>query len=133
MPDKSKMREPAEVMREINRTWLEKRIDDLIPFFHEEIMMVFPGFSGTITGRKQFLDGFRDFVDHAVVNEFREEDYQTDIAGNTAVISFNFAMDYERAGKRYHSTGRDLWVFEGKADSWIAVWRTMIGVDEKEI
>lgn len=133
MPEKSKGTDAADVMRLINRTWLDNRVEDLRPFFHVEITMALPGFAGTVTGREQFLAGFRDFVDHAIVHEFREEDYQTDTAGNTAVVSFNFYIDYERAGKRYHSTGRDVWVFERNGASWLAVWRTMVGVEEIEI
>jgi hypothetical protein len=40
-------------------------------------------------------------------------------------------MVYERSGERYRATGRDLWVFGAQGNAWIAVWRTMLDMDEK--
>lgn len=53
-------------------------------------------------------------------------DHQIDVACDTAVVTFRYEMVYERSGKRYHSTGRDLWVFQNQGNAWIAVWRTML-------
>lgn len=39
-------------------------------------------------------------------------------------------MSYERSGKRYISTGRDLYVFRCLEHRWLAVWRTILDVDE---
>lgn len=133
MSDEAGANEIARTMQRINRAWLEKRIDDLAPYIHPDIMMVFPGFAGKIGGRDNFLAGFRDFTDQAVVHDFREDEHQVDVAGNTAVAVFRYEMVYERTGKRYHSTGRDLWVFERQGQKWLAVWRTMLDVDEKQL
>jgi hypothetical protein len=40
-------------------------------------------------------------------------------------------MLYERSGERFRATGRDLWVFQKQSGAWIAVWRTMLDVDER--
>ncbi|PYQ46356.1 MAG: hypothetical protein DMF78_26525 [Acidobacteria bacterium] len=53
-----------------------------------------------------------------------------DVAGETAVVSLRYEMLYERSGKRYRATGRDLWVFERDGPAWLAVWRTMLDLDE---
>jgi Domain of unknown function (DUF4440) len=92
--------------------------------------MAFPGFTGRIQGRDAFLAGFRDFCANATVQEFREDDHQIDVAGDTAVGTFRYEMLYERSGKRYLATGRDLWVFQLQEGEWLAVWRTMM--DPKE-
>jgi hypothetical protein len=39
-------------------------------------------------------------------------------------------MVYERSGERYRSIGRDLWVFQNEGGAWIAVWRTMLEMEE---
>jgi hypothetical protein len=122
---------PHQIMSQINRAWLDGRVDDLAPLVHSEIIMVFPGFAGRIQGREAFLAGFRDFCQNARVHEFRELDEQVDIAGSTAVISFRYEMVYERAGERYRATGRDVWVFERQGDVWLAVWRTMLDIAEQ--
>jgi len=54
-----------------------------------------------------------------------------DIAGDTSVVTFRYEMIYERDGRKYHSSGGDLWVFQKNGEEWMAVWRTMLDVKEK--
>ena len=130
MVDESRREDSAAAMRRISRAWLDGRVEDLAPMVHSEIVMVFPGFSGRVQGREDFLAGFRDFWQNAKIQEFREHDDQVDVAGDTAVATFRYDMLYERSGKRYRSTGRDLWVFQKEGRAWIAVWRTMLDMEE---
>ena len=118
-------------MRRINRAWLEGDVEALAPMVHPEIIMALPGFTGRMQGREKFLDGFRDFCQNATIHEFRDRDHQIDVAGNTAIVTFRYDMVYERSGQRYHSTGRDLWVFQNECGAWIAVWRAMLDVEEE--
>src|SRR6266516_1398111 len=37
---------------------------------------------------------------------------------------------YERSTEQFHTTGRDLWVFAKHGTGWLAVWRTMLDVNE---
>jgi hypothetical protein len=106
-------------------------VEDLGSMLHPEVVMVFPGFAGRIRGRQQLVDSFRDFCVSARIHEFRDHDYQSDVAGKTAVASFQYEMVYERSGELYRSTGRDLWVFQCQGDTWIAVWRTMLDIREE--
>ena len=120
----------------INRAWLERRPNDLVPLLHPEITMVFPGFAGRAQGREAIVAGFADFCRNATVHEYKEADHETDVIGDTAVTSFTYEMIYERSGERYRATGRDLWVFArssvggGGGGEWIAVWRTMLDLAE---
>jgi hypothetical protein len=133
MPKTPNREAVAATMARINRAWLDGQLDDLEPLVHPEIVMVFPGFSGRIQGRDQFLAGFRDFCSNAKVHEFGEHDQQIDVAGVTAVVSFQFDMVYERSGERNRSTGRDLWVFQHEGSEWIAVWRTMLDIEDSPV
>jgi ketosteroid isomerase-like protein len=130
--DESKSNQAADAMRRINRTWVDGRIDDLTPLVHPDVVMVFPGFAGQVQGRDAFLAGFRDFCQSAKMHEFQDDDLQANVAGNVAVVRVRFSMIYERAGQRYHSTGRDLWVFENQGGAWIAVWRRMLDMVEED-
>jgi ketosteroid isomerase-like protein len=118
-------------MRQINRVWLDGQVESLVPLLHPEIVMALPDFAGRIKGQEEFLAGFRDFCQNARILEFREHDHQIDVAGDTAVVTFRYVMVYERSGERYYSTGRDLWVFENHESKWIAIWRTMLDMEEK--
>ena len=91
------------------------------------------GFSwlcGPNAGKGSLSWGVRDFCQNAKVHSFREDDHQVDVAGSVAAVTFRYEMVYEREGKRFRSTGRDLWLFQSQNESWIAVWRTMLDVAE---
>lgn len=122
-----------DVLRRINRAWLEGRPHDLAPLFHPHVVMVFPGFVGRVEGRDALVAGFVDFCENARVHAFEERDHQIDVVAGAAVASFAFTMVYERDGQRYRSTGRDLWILAREGDAWLATWRTMLEVtDEPE-
>ena len=130
MVDESKREGAATAMRQVNQAWLDGRIEDLASMVHREIVMVFPGFTGRAEGREAFLAAFRDFCQNAEVHEFREHDHHIDVVGDTAVASFRYEMAYERCSERYRVTGRDLWVFKLHGGEWLAVWRTMLNIEE---
>jgi hypothetical protein len=126
----SKREAVGAIIRQINQVWLDGQVERLAPMVHAEIVMALPGFGGRIKGREEFLAGFRDFCQNARIFEFRDYDHVVDVAGETAVVTFRYEMVYQRSGERYHSTGRDFWVFEGQGSGWIAVWRTMLEMEE---
>lgn len=130
MIDESKREGVATVMRQINHAWLNGQVEQLAPMVHPEVVMVLPGFSARAQGQADFLAGFRDFCQNATVEEFREDDQSIDVAGDTAVVTFRYVMVYERSGERYRASGRDLWVFQLQAGAWLAVWRTMLELEE---
>ncbi|MGH9320938.1 MAG: YybH family protein [Vicinamibacteria bacterium] len=125
--------EISRTLADINRAWLENRPEELGPFFDDDIVMVLPGFSERIEGKDSLVESFVDYCRNARTHDFRETDRLIDVFGNAAVASFSFAMVYEREGKKYRSTGRDLWVFSKKDGRWLAVWRTMLDVAEEAV
>ena len=131
MTYESQRAEAAATMQQINEAWRKGRPQDLSTLVHPEIIMVLPNFAGKIAGRESFLAGFEDFCRNAKLEELQEHDQQIDVVDATAVVSFRFEMTHERAGARYRSTGRDLWLFERQREKWIAVWRTMLDMTEQ--
>ncbi|HLA10742.1 MAG TPA: nuclear transport factor 2 family protein [Pyrinomonadaceae bacterium] len=131
MVDESERERLSSIMRQINRTWLDGRVEDLIPTVHPDIVFVLPDFAGRICKREAILEGFRDFYQNSTIHEFREDDHQVDIVGDSGFVTFRYEMVYERAAHRYRATGRDLWAFQKQGTAWLAVWRTMLDVDEK--
>jgi len=118
-------------MQRINRAWLDGDVEALGGMVDTDIIMVFPGFSGRTEGREQFLAGFKDFCENARVHEFQDHDYETDVFGDTAIVTFPYEMIYERSGERYRARGRDLWVFRDQDGRWTAVWRAMLEMEEQ--
>jgi ketosteroid isomerase-like protein len=118
------------VLHQINQAWLGGRVAEMAAWMHPGIVMVAPGFVGRAVGREAFLAGFEDFVGSCKIEEFREMDHQADVVGAVAVVNLRFEMVYARAGERHRAMGRDVWVFERERDSWTAVWRTMLDMQE---
>ncbi len=133
MSEASSRTEVAAALARINRAWLDRRPADLGPLFHPALTMVLPGFSGRVEGREANVAGFADFCTHATIHEYREQDSQIDVYGDTAVASFAYEMVYERSGQLYRATGRDLWVFARQHGTWLAVWRTMLDLAERPV
>jgi uncharacterized protein (TIGR02246 family) len=117
-------------MQRINAAWLGGNLEDLAAVLHPDIVMVFPGFVGRVQGRDALVAGFEDFRDNARLEDFRESEIDIDVAGDTAVVTFLYEMLYERSSQRYRATGRDMWIFERRGPEWLAVWRTMLDVQE---
>ena len=121
------------LVRRINQAWLSGRPEEMRPILAEEIVMVFPGFGGRSQGADAMVAGFRKFCDQAEVVSFEEGQLEIDAASNAAVAAFTFKMVYEVGGRRFESSGRDLWVFGRGSGEWQATWRTMLDVEEHEV
>jgi uncharacterized protein (TIGR02246 family) len=133
MLDEQESRSVTDAMRSINAGWLDGRVGDLAALFHPDLTMVFPGFEGRAKGRDAVIAGFEDFCSYAKVRDYREDDFQVDVAGDTAVVSFRYEMVYEGAGESYRAIGRDFWVFARQDGKWLAVWRTMLDPSEQPV
>lgn len=120
----------SQAMRGINQAWLEGRPEDLAPLLHPDVVMVFPGFAGKLAGREHMVSGFQDFCRQARVHDYREGEFDVEVAGRTAVVHYAYELVYERDGVRYRASGRDLWVFEDDDGRWLATWRTMLETAE---
>jgi hypothetical protein len=123
----------ARVLRSINDCWLNFKPQELAQYFHNDMVMVFPGFAGRVEGASAVVAGYEDFCANARVHEYDEQDLQVDMFGSTAVASYTFRMVFEREGLKYSSNGRDLFVLNKEAGAWLAVWRTMLDVAEEAI
>jgi hypothetical protein len=122
--------EVHDAMAAINRAWRENRPLEMQSYLHPGVTMVLPGFSGTVAGKDVLLASFVEFCSTARVLEYKESDEQIQVIGHVALVSFRFDMLYERSSYRERSTGRDIWAFEYIAGNWMAIWRTMVELQE---
>lgn len=114
------------VLASIHAAWRGGHPSSMVEFLHPEIVVVPPGFKGTVRGRDILVSSFEEFSKNAKVLEYEESDEQIDAIDNCAIASFHFRMLYERAAYREDCSGRDLWVFARQDGRWIAVWRAML-------
>jgi hypothetical protein len=118
------------VLFAINQAWRSNTPLEMSQYLHSDIVMKFPGFSGEIVGRDALLASFVEFCTNARVLDYQESNEQINVIGDCAVVNFQFEMLYERAMYRERSRGRDLWVFQYISEKWVAVWRTMMDLEE---
>jgi ketosteroid isomerase-like protein len=123
---------PLEAIRAINTAWQSGDPEAMRPWLDPHITMVFPGFEGRSAGADGFIRGFDEYLQHATPGAFRELDVTADIHEDTAIVTYRFETDYSVKGTRYHSTGRDLWVLRWDGSRWMACWRTMLDVEDRE-
>ena len=121
------------LVHRINQAWQTGRPEDIERVLHPDVVMVFPGFGERAKGAKALIAGFTDFCANAKVLEYDESNLEVDVIDRTAVATFSFSMVYEREGRRYESSGRDLWMFAMEGDEWKATWRTMLDTQEREV
>jgi hypothetical protein len=122
--------EVHQTLAAITDAWRQNKPLAMQLYLHPDIVMSLPGFSGTVVGRQRLIDSFIEFCTNARVLEYSESQEQIHVAGGIAIATFRFDMLYERSSYRERSTGRDLWVFDKSSGRWLAVWRTLLELQE---
>ena len=125
------VRAVVEALGRITAAWREGRPRDMGELLDEDVAMAFPEFAGRLEGREALIASFEDFQKAARVLEYREGDAQIDGVEDAAVAQVPFEMVYERDGRRWRSTGWDVWVFAHHGERWRAIWRTLQGLAER--
>jgi ketosteroid isomerase-like protein len=120
--------EIRQIVRAINRAWLENRPDELSRFFHPQIVMVPPGMESRIAGSEACVAGFVQFLAAAKVIDFRESDIHVESWGDTALATLRFDITYRMGGRELTEAGRDIWLFHCEQMGWRALWRTQVPV-----
>jgi hypothetical protein len=119
-----------EALSAINQAWRSNAPLEMAQYLHPDIVMKFPKFLGEVVGRDALLASFVEFCTNARVLEYQESNEQINVIVDCAVVSFQFEMLYEREKYQEQSKGRDLWVFQYITGKWVAVWRTMMDLEE---
>jgi ketosteroid isomerase-like protein len=126
-PAKTDDREAVrQLVRDINRAWRSGRTDDLNRYFHDDMVIVAPGFAQCCEGRAACVASYAEFVSQAKIHDYRESEPDIDFWGDTAVASVSWDIEYEMKGTVSRETGRDVFVFARESGTWRAVWRTML-------
>jgi len=60
-----------DTMAAINRSWRENRPAEMDSYLHPDVIMVLPGFAGTIVGKDQLVESFIEFCSNARVQRKR--------------------------------------------------------------
>jgi general stress protein 26/ketosteroid isomerase-like protein len=115
------------IIRSINEACVQgKDFDKLSRLFHEDVVMVHPGFSARATGRDMCLRSYEDACSQMTFERLEGSDEQIDVYGSTAVVAYKYDCVWEFQGKKHTGDGREILVFAKDGQKWQVVWRTLI-------
>lgn len=111
----------------LNRAWTRADTRALEGLFHENMVMVMPGFSGEVSGSQACIESYLEFYRNTDILKFEEIDISIEVWGDTSVVYYDFEIEYAQAGERFVESGHDVLVFNYTLGEWRVVWRTLLG------
>ena len=114
------------IVEGINAAWLAGRFDELRDYFHPDVVLAQPGVARRAVGRDALIDSYRQFAAAATMHSFTPGEVHVDAAGDSAVTTMPWEMDYEMDGQRYQERGWELLVFGRRDGRWVVLWRTVV-------
>jgi hypothetical protein len=119
-------------VQKLNKEWLNNKTEELAYYFHKDMVITGPDLHELAHDKAACIKSYKDFIDKAVIHEYKEYDPEVNVFAYTAIARYKFDITYEMDGKTYKETGRDLFVMIKEEERWQAVWRTMIPVIKKD-
>ena len=99
--------------------WLEGRFDDLLQYFHPDVVLAQPGLAKRVVGRGAMIESYRQM---GKIHSYTPGEIQVD----GTVSTMPWEIDYTIEGQRYRESGWDLLVFGKREGRWVVVWRTVV-------
>lgn len=112
-----------EIIANIDAAWRLKQLDGLDQCFHENAVIVGPGYAEFARGRAKCADSYREFATNAAVLSYAESLHALRTWETVAVYTFAWQMEYQRQEGPKRESGTDQLVFELVAGRWQLVWR----------
>jgi ketosteroid isomerase-like protein len=109
----------------INGLWLAGRYDDIGELVTDDAVIAPPGSHQRVTGRKAYVQSYRDYDRACTTRDFVPSDLQVDVVGDVAVAVCPFVIEYEMEGEVHREKGHDFLVFTRVEGEWRVAWRTM--------
>lgn len=113
-------------VQKLNKEWVNNKSDELAYYFHKDMVIAGPDMHELARNRTECIQSYKDFMNQAVVHNYKESDPIVNVIAYTAVVSYKFDIDYTLKGKNYKESGKDLFVMIKEEERWQAVWRMLI-------
>jgi ketosteroid isomerase-like protein len=114
-------REVWDVVLELNRLWArEGKPERLVDYFAPEMIAITPTDSFRREGQASCVAGWTGFVQASRILRWQQKNPKVLVLadGRSAVVAYDFEIDYEMGGHRVEMRGRDLMTFEKRGDRW---------------
>ena len=108
-------------LRALNDAWTQGRPDELVEYFHPQMVAVTPVDRHRVTGGAACVAGWKGFAEKAHIHYWRELDPVVKVFGDAAVVAYDFEMAFAMGGQEITMGGRDLFFFVREDGRWWAV------------
>ncbi len=115
--------EVRKVIERIDAAWRQKKFAGLDECFHEDAVIVGPGYAECGRGRDKCVESYREFATNAAVLSYSESAHSLRTWEATAVYTYDWKMTYQREAGPSHERGSDQLVFQSGACGWQLIWR----------
>ena len=110
-----------QTLRALNDAWTCGHPDDLIDYFHPDMVAVTPVARERLEGAAACIAGWKGFAEAAEIHHWRERNVKIQVYDDAAVASYEFDIAYSMGGRRFETGGRDLFFFVRENGRWWAV------------
>ena len=117
-----------QIIQAINDAWLKGHAEDLMDYFHDDMVIVTPDGKEQGRGKVVCIESYKGFSAMAIIKEFKDTDPAIVVYGNTAIASYTFKMTYEMNNESFNDMGRDIYVLNREKGKWLTVWRTIFPI-----
>lgn len=108
-------------LRAMNHAWTQGDPDDLVRFFHPDMVAITATDRYRRDGATACIAGWKAFSNAAHIHHWEEIDPIIKVFGDSAVVTYYFDICFDMGGKRRHLNGRDMFFFVKEQGRWWAV------------
>lgn len=108
-------------VRSLNDVWTKGNPDDLVNYFHRDMIAITATDRYRREGRAMCLEGWKGFAQAATIHRWEEINPVIHVYGDSAVVAYNFDMSFDMGGHRIDLGGRDMFFFVKENGQWWAV------------
>jgi hypothetical protein len=102
------------------------RFQDLGAYLAEDVVFVGPGGKPRIEGLAAAVETYRQFMSKAKIRRFESFGHEVTMAGETAVVEYEWQMDWFVGNLEHADIGREVLVLSRRQGAWKVVWRTQV-------
>src|ERR1039457_3586262 len=113
-------------VEQLDRCWMQGRLQDLEGFLAEDVVFVAPGGKLRSAGIGKAIESYRQFLSQAKVSHFETHDHFVTQRGDTAIVEYAWQMAWVAAAVEHREVGREVLVFACRNGNWRVVWRMQI-------
>lgn len=115
-----------DLVKAMDRCWVERRYDDLASYIAEDIIMVAPGGQARLEGLRSAIDSYREFMSRSDVRRYETSGYTVTERGVAAVVEYAWEMAWDSQGVSNEASGREVLALARRDGAWRVFWRMQL-------